>query len=383
MPITLVTGMPGHGKTLYALELIRTEFKDRKVYIHGIDDVDHEYFGSEDFDPKDWQSLEHGSLLVIDEVHKVWPVRSSHNKPPKYIEDIAEHRHWGFDFVIITQDVWSMDKFVRSRVDRHLHVKRNAGQEFAAIREFQGVHKDPHSDRGKNQALQIKRWRYKKDLFEHYHSATQHTVKKQLPFKFWFMAAGILALIIALVNLAVWAVGFSSDLVEDEPEITFSESQEFEPMNVQQYEPVAASPGTPAWDVLEERVVAEFYSQRIEPLPGLEWTQPLYADVFKPVTFPKPRCVLVKSENRCLCHSQQSTRMNLSYDQCEYFATNGFFDPTISDDDLFSTAGASQIYTPVPDVFLDQPKEVSSQTTTNKAPWTNWNAKPGFGSRRN
>lgn len=66
----LITGMPGNGKTLYAVDFIRKErAKGREVFsdikgltIEGVQPA-----------PDDWRTIPNGALVVYDEAHKRFP----------------------------------------------------------------------------------------------------------------------------------------------------------------------------------------------------------------------------------------------------------------------------------------------------------------------
>ncbi|WP_100097333.1 zonular occludens toxin domain-containing protein [Xanthomonas campestris] len=68
--IYLVTGMPGNGKTLYAVEFIKKAVeKGRKVYT----DIKGLTLAGIEPAPDDWRTLPDGSLVVYDEAHKRFP----------------------------------------------------------------------------------------------------------------------------------------------------------------------------------------------------------------------------------------------------------------------------------------------------------------------
>ena len=57
--LTIITGLPGHGKTLYALSMVPEEYKDREIYYHGIDDLKLPWIYLDD--PTKWHQLPDGS----------------------------------------------------------------------------------------------------------------------------------------------------------------------------------------------------------------------------------------------------------------------------------------------------------------------------------
>ena len=181
MAISLTTGLPGHGKTLRTIVEVeeRRVSEGRRVYQHGIPELTLDWFELED--PRKWYELPEGSLIIIDEAQKVFPVRPSGSAVPKHVSEFETHRHRGLDIVLITQHPNLIDAHVRKLVERHQHVMRPFGHSYAVVFEWQ-VCTDPNRSGVQKQALKS-RWRYPKKAFEYYKSASKHTVKKRLPGK--------------------------------------------------------------------------------------------------------------------------------------------------------------------------------------------------------
>lgn len=379
--ITLITGLPGHGKSLRLVaQLASDEYEGRPRFAHGIDGLDYEKLGVSDFSPTDWVTqLPDQSVAFIDECYKYYPSRSSHQRPPDYVEQFAEHRHRGLDFVMACQDPSQIDPFLRKLIDRHLHVRRNMGLGFTNIREFQGVHNAPGTDFAKKNAVTIQRWKFNKKLFSLYKSATAHTVKRRIPLKAYGAGLVVIACLVAIGNLVAWGMSFNED-VQETPQITFSDPLgPSMPADYIPYEAVAALPGTEHWDRQLAAYQSEYYAGRMEAISGLEYTQSIYAEVMEPVTFPKPRCVLMRTVRRCVCHSQQGTRMVMQYKQCEWFAMNGFFDPTIEDEDLMaSSTTRSTSRRPFSSVARSSAEtdSVKSESVNRLPAYTNWAPQP-------
>jgi zona occludens toxin len=187
--IILATGLPGNFKTLSVVKAIRDEYKDRKVYTNipftdvgkaqmpWVEVVDNETLAN-------WQDLPDGSFLVIDEVQKIWPTRSSARAVPVGVSSLAEHRHRGFDFIIITQDTGLLDAWVRKFVQRHYHFDRPFGGPFAYHYIYEGCLEKP-ADQTKSQSFigEAKKIFPDKSIYPLYDSATIHTVKFKLPLK--------------------------------------------------------------------------------------------------------------------------------------------------------------------------------------------------------
>ncbi len=65
-----------------------------------------------------WVKAKHGSLIVIDEVHKFFSNREWQSKSNKEFGNWAStHRHFGYDVVLITQNIEKIDSHVRTLVE--------------------------------------------------------------------------------------------------------------------------------------------------------------------------------------------------------------------------------------------------------------------------
>ena len=117
--ITVITGTPGAGKTLYAItKLIQplvgtsvphegedgvTTMHPRTVYtnINGLL-LDHELIdGGDNQGLRDWWTwAKPGSVIVFDEVQRIWQPRANGSKVPEDIQMLETQRHLGGDFVV-------------------------------------------------------------------------------------------------------------------------------------------------------------------------------------------------------------------------------------------------------------------------------------------
>jgi zona occludens toxin len=202
--ITLITGAPGSGKTLYTVDkllrgLIGTTVKGqdddgnpveypRTVFsnINGLL-LDHELIDAQ------WLSDLHqnkktGAVVVYDEVQRVWPNRPAGSKKPAAVEYLETHRHDGIDLIIMTQNPQLLDPAVRALVGRHLHMRRVGSFGAAVVYEW-----DACSNSLNYKAAFTKTgYRYSSSAQKLYHSAKVHTKQtRKLPFVVWLMLAAV------------------------------------------------------------------------------------------------------------------------------------------------------------------------------------------------
>jgi zona occludens toxin len=215
--IYLITGIPGSGKTLYAVStLIQSLMKDsfvtdagdtikRRLVVDGIPALalPHEFLSKTVVTEKSitvedggsgvgnwWEWCQPGDVIVVDECQRIWRPRAMGAKPPQMVTELEMHRHRGVDFVIITQSPMLIDQNVRRLVGRHQHVRRLFGLKRALIYDWDGCQSDVHRVASASKTM----WSYPKDAFKLYKSAELHTKQKQ-KFPVW-----VLLPIVALVG---------------------------------------------------------------------------------------------------------------------------------------------------------------------------------------
>lgn len=327
--ITLITGGPGTGKTAWILDQLvelRKREPDKLLYIHGIrnlrglpyeqiycrsqlcdicraQDADIQVKQASQQPPKfvenwfDWKVS--GSLIVVDEVQRIWRPASGGAAPSEAISALETHRHYGLDFWLISQGPHLFHNFIRLLVGRHVHLvaKWSGRKEF----EWPECKQDVQS---RTDAVE-RVYTLPKQVYDMYDSAEVHTQQdKRKPLSFY---AAIASLFLAVVAVAV---------------ITYRIKDRVSPQNT----PVAAGlvggavPAAPPSDPAKKVVVRtadDIFSLMIPLIPGLPWTAPIYAELAKPVSMPVlAGCALNKKNNRCSCYSQQATIIYVSPDVC-------------------------------------------------------------------
>lgn len=132
--ITLITGVPGSGKTLMAVsdlsKKVDKEWAGRKIFIHGIPELTiptepiPESHTIQDMHVWLKWPENNGSIVVIDEAQNIFPPRSAGSKTPEIVEWLHVHRHSGVDIILITQMLGRIDKQVRDLVGAHYHIHK-------------------------------------------------------------------------------------------------------------------------------------------------------------------------------------------------------------------------------------------------------------------
>ncbi len=222
MSITLLTAVPGGGKTSYAVwHVIKKAHEEGKIiYTCGIPKLKIPTIEISIEDVRRWHEIktndqnlpelvnfEHGAILVIDEVQKIWPATGS--KVSDDIKELSVHRHYGLSFFLITQSPNLIHRNVLALVDRHLHIRPTwAGRK---IYEWAEYCRNPAAQSNKDAAITFS-YKLPKDSFQLYHSATQHVKPvKRVPMAFYVFVIALVLTIVFIYYSASRVINKNSD----------------------------------------------------------------------------------------------------------------------------------------------------------------------------
>lgn len=358
-PKVLITGVEGAGKTLFAVQQadLLTRAEGGILYTKNIRGADPGHLpeipfpldemafnddGTPRLDPDTgdhlprWATLDPGSVILIDECHKVFPQRGP-GRPPKWIEMLAEGRQFGIRFILLTQSPAAMDSFLRDRISRHYHLERKGNMERATVFEFDHCVMYPRTAWQERKDAQVHLWAYPKEYYGWYKSAKTHSFKLRIPWKIW---AALAFVPIALYGAwRVWALvggvidGTSSSLAGEQGGTAFF--QPGEPSD-------RAAPSAGGRDRLPVTADAEEYAQRFQPLiAGAPWSAPAFQS--RPIEArPELYCASIGAgrtatgewrEPGCGCLTEQGTRYKIPQDECmQVVADGGTYNPHRRDD---------------------------------------------------
>lgn len=306
--ITLQTGLPGAGKTLYMLNFIKalSEKENRPVYYSGIPDLNLPWI---EFEPQEWFTLPPGSIVVIDECQRVFRPRQHGSNVPEFVAKLETHRHLGIDLFLITQHPMLVDANVRKLVGRHFHSVRAFGMNGARIHEWQQVKEN--CDKSRSDSVQHV-FKYPKESFGWYKSAEVHTHKARIPMKVWMLAA-----LLVLIPVLIWWVYMGL-----QNKMSGADSQPGQQTISAPGRDAFAAPGRS----MSGRVMSqsEFMAGHNPRVPGLAYTAPVYDRVTEPTRAPYPAACAATAD-RCTCFSQQATKLDMPDDLCRSIVKDGFF----------------------------------------------------------
>lgn len=80
-----------------------------------------------------WLWCKPGDLIVVDEAQFVAPRGTLGRKPPYWVQALEIHRHYGVDFIFITQHPGLIDTTIRALVGLHRHVRSVMGSPMCMV----------------------------------------------------------------------------------------------------------------------------------------------------------------------------------------------------------------------------------------------------------
>jgi zona occludens toxin len=289
-PITLVTGLPGSGKSLFSL----AEFAVGKhsVYQAGVPGC-----ALPTWEPEKWQEMPAGSTLIVDEAQEFFAPKPPTGEPPAHYV-LNKIRHKALALVLITQHPGMLDSRVRRLVGRHVHMVAAFGADAAVMYEFRGV--GDVDNRSFDGAVRSG-FKYPKEVYKLYKSADAHRPKQKAPFKVRVIPY-LFGLVFVLLVLGGWVI--------------------FGRMSSLSHGDVPGSRGPAGGD--PNRFVRAG-GDRAVPLTPAE-----YASTFKPriagldYSAPLPAACIANA-TKCSCYSQQATVLQVPEPMCRQIVAGGYF----------------------------------------------------------
>lgn len=314
----LVTGTNGSGKTLNTLKWVREAQlrENRPVFYDGFDiNPDTEKaFGWQHFDPRRWMDLPDGSICIMDECQRYFPLRGNGSAVPDYVMALTEHRKRGFDFWMITQHPGNIDNFVRKLIGSpswHRHLKRTFGAQLVSCLQWGYCNTNCEKPNAGKDA-EVRMIPFPKEVYTWYKSAELHTAKRHIPKQVWFIAGAALLVPVLFYSAYQFLPGVHQGNAQKGDQAV----QNVQNLPVAQQKPQQRQALTPVEYV-------QSYRPRIE---GLAYTAPAYDGITQPQQAPYPAaCIWQRKPEKCSCYTQQATVMDMPKDLCHIIAERGYF----------------------------------------------------------
>lgn len=238
-----ISGQPGNGKSLRAMALLLEAYEQdqaavkagkkqpRRFFTNITGAAPNELYDLGDGKPpvmnpdafpwverlpahNDWTLLPHGSFVVYDEAHSdgvtpgleryglLFPAtgKPGESQDPRIRAMSTSRSSFSIDIVLITQYPNKIHHQVRTLVGQHMHMNRAMGLEAAGMFTWSRTQPDPYDEQAREKAEE-EIWKYPKDLYKRYISATIHTTshKFRIPKKVW---SGVSMLVVS--GLVAW-----------------------------------------------------------------------------------------------------------------------------------------------------------------------------------
>ena len=312
----LYTGVPGAGKTLYAVSNLvkRKDFKDRPIFVDGIRDLDHDKINY--FDIPEGESIQTwpkwappGAIIVVDECQRIFRPRPSGSKVPDYVAELETHRHRGLDFILITQHPRLIDINLRSLIEHHTHLSKTNLGIRRKLEWTTGGAKDPESRTNIKEAL-VSVYKLDKSVYGLYKSAEVQTKIRTKKSKLLML----FPLALCLIGYGIWSFSgfwgrFEGEAPSTDKTTEVNKTTESAPTTTQtpqetatgRYETQTVQAEQPKPHISEDE-----YKPRIENRPE---TAPIYDGMNKSVTVMPWPSACVKSEKGCNCYTDQGTKI--------------------------------------------------------------------------
>ncbi len=311
--ITLITGVPGSGKSAYTVDYLKTLMlanPERPVYQHGIRELalPHIYvkcdspacklckgYSDDTLKANEWNTwAPQGALLVFDEVQHIYRPLHASARVPDSIAAFETHRHDGLDFLLITQHPNLIHANIRRLVSKHIHLSANWLKRYKL--EWSECQANVQAETGAVKTSYV----IPKSVYKLYKSAEIHTkVKRQI-----HPAVYLLGVLIPVLFISAYL--FSSSKIQSKPG---------------QSEQLSVSPA-----LISQLAQVPKQQDFVPTILNRPESAPAYQHLVKVTDFPR-LAACIASKKKCKCYSQQGTELFITRNECIDFAKTPRFNP--------------------------------------------------------
>lgn len=314
MTISIITGVPGAGKTALAVLEALEASKTRPVYAAGFRELKIPHTPLPPV--SEWTVIQPvpddptrsrpefifppHSLVIVDEVQNIFPTRTFGSKVPDHVRALETHRHHGIDFVFTTQGLNLVDSNLKALCGRYIHLRSTFFGRF--LYEWTEI-MDPKSKSDRDLAAR-RRYKLPKQVFSLYKSATAHIVQpRRVPYTIYILISCVLL-------IAAIFYHFYNRINEIKSEVKPASTQ----LNATAPLPSVSN---------DPRLYAASYQPRIA---GIAHTAQAYDHLTQPQKVPVPSAC-VASKDRCRCYTQDATPYEVEDRLCRDIVDHGIFVP--------------------------------------------------------
>ena len=332
--ITLITGVPGSGKTLSVVsdlaKKVKKEWADRKIFIEGIPELTIKTEkipeGHDNKDMNVWLQYpeNHGSVVIIDEAQNVFPPRPAGSKTPELVEWLHVHRHSGIDIILITQMPGRIDRHVRDLVGAHYHIhKTPLGVRMRYFWDYCANNPKTEMVNGRAEV-----YKFDKKAFGLYKSAEIHT-KVQTPKSRVLWVIPISLVVFGIT--AYWGFKLLTGLGASPENASESSKDVVVAESVKKTaEQGSAASAREIGHQISQNQNKNLTKEMLEPkIEGMVESKPLYDNIRQVKQFEYPVACISGGASGCSCYSSQGTVIKeIDKKTCNDYAKNGLpFNP--------------------------------------------------------
>ncbi len=336
--ITLITGVPGSGKTLSVVsdlaKKVKKEWAGRKIFTHGIPELviptEKIPEGHTINDMNVWLQYpeNNGSVVIIDEAQNIFPPRSSGSKTPELVEWLHVHRHSGVDIILITQMPGRIDKQVRDLVGAHYHIHKTPLG--VRMRYFWDYCENSPKSGMKNARPEV--YKFDKKAFGLYKSAEIHTkVKTPKSRVLWVIPVALIVFgLTAYMGYSLLS-GLGSSEKADSENSSVSSVVDVPSDDLKKgVKDKSVQAGNEIGGQIAPSQNKNLTEEMLKPkIDGLVESKPLYDQVRQVKQLEYPVACISGGKSGCSCYSSQGTVIKeIDKKTCNDYAKNGMpFNP--------------------------------------------------------
>ena len=139
-----------------------------------------------------WAWCEPGDVIVIDECQRLFRPMASGRRVPRFMSRLETARHYGVQFIYLTQFANLLHANLRGLIGPHEEVRRIFGRGRTVVYQWDRTSMTMSVDKASKRF-----WKHDKSAFELYKSAELHTgFAHRLPFALWACLGAFVALLV-------------------------------------------------------------------------------------------------------------------------------------------------------------------------------------------
>ena len=263
---------------------------------------------------EDWPNwATDGSLIIVDEIQRIWRPTNSASALPDGISRLETHRHRGLDFWIISQGPHLFHSNIRLLIGRHIHLVAN----WRGRSEYEWP--ECRQDVTRRTDAIVRPYQLPKQIFGLYKSSSLHTtIKKRPP-----LALYIFGIVLAMTAFFAFRAMTKIQTKMDDTTSSFDVKQL--PTDTA---PAVAGGNASLLQMPNNPDTPAAFPDFKPEIVGVPESAPAYRHLIEVKAAPiLSACVLDKKKNKCKCYTTQATPYPTSDSYCREQVLGNRFNP--------------------------------------------------------